>query len=195
MNYAALAVMPEGAALIYKIENVDNGSMYIGSTVEPKRRWRNHLQLLVKGTHTSFVLQRAWNKYGESKFIFSALFVCPRNMRYFYESRAIKALGVYNLLKDAGAPSPGGMLGKKHTDAGRKNLSDAATKRWAKKRKDTYDPLCEEAWKLVVSGLPRYKACKQVGVSHDTFWKWLGLNGKKEGIRGPIKGRQLCELH
>lgn len=195
MNYTALAKMPHGAALIYKIENVQNGSMYIGSTVEPVRRWRNHVKLLKNGSHTSFVLQRAWDKHGESAFVYAALFVCPKDMRYFYETRAIKVFGVYNLLKDAGVPGPGSMLGKKHSEAGRKNLSEGAKRRWADAKSKHYNPLCEKAWQLVLSGIPRYKACKQIGVSHDTFWNWLGKNGKKEGIRGPISGRKPSELH
>jgi group I intron endonuclease len=55
---------------IYKIVNIKNGKIYVGSTVNFKCRWRNHLSALVKGTHESYHLQNAFNKYRREFFIF-----------------------------------------------------------------------------------------------------------------------------
>lgn len=61
MNYA-------DAGYIYAIRNTVNGNAYIGSTTNYKSRWFTHKSLLRKGKHHSFILQRAWDKYGEAAF-------------------------------------------------------------------------------------------------------------------------------
>jgi len=55
---------------IYKIINKINGKYYIGSSNNIKQRWYNHRRELNKNIHKNNYLQRAWNKYGESKFEF-----------------------------------------------------------------------------------------------------------------------------
>lgn len=56
---------------IYQIKNLVNGKVYIGSSVDIKSRWRNHLSKLRNNKHHSRHLQRAWDKYGENSFEFS----------------------------------------------------------------------------------------------------------------------------
>lgn len=53
---------------IYAIKNTVNGKLYIGSSKNIKVRIKTHLRLLDNGCHHSAHLQRAWNKYGFSKF-------------------------------------------------------------------------------------------------------------------------------
>jgi group I intron endonuclease len=56
---------------IYKITNVKNGKVYIGSAQNIHRRWKEHLRTLSNGTHHCKYLQNAFNKYGEKFFILS----------------------------------------------------------------------------------------------------------------------------
>ncbi len=179
MTYTELVAMPKGSVLIYKIEN-QNGHAYIGSTIEPKRRWAAHKKLLTSAKHTSFVLQKSWDKHGEQNHKFLPLFVCSSEMRFFYEHLAISAFGVFNLLKTPGQPPAGSMKGKKHKPESIKKFSNSATLRWEKEREIKYTPLCEKAWELVLKGTPKYKACKEVGISHSSFWLWISKNGHKE---------------
>lgn len=172
--------MPNGLVLIYKIENINTGSAYIGSTVEPKRRWRCHRLLLKNSSHTSLILQRAWDKHGEDSFTFQQVSVCSTMDRNSVETDMISKIGVYNYNPKAGVPPVNAMLGKKHSEEGLKNLKDAALRRWEKEYNAKYKPLCEAAWALVCSGVPKYKACKAVGLSHSTFWKWISVTGNKE---------------
>jgi group I intron endonuclease len=58
---------------IYKIENITNGKIYIGSSVDIRERWRRHKKDLKKNKHHSEYLQRAWNKYGEQAFLFTVI--------------------------------------------------------------------------------------------------------------------------
>lgn len=55
---------------IYIIKNIINGKFYIGSSNNIKLRWNNHLSSLKRGEHHTIMLQRAWDKYGESAFQF-----------------------------------------------------------------------------------------------------------------------------
>lgn len=58
---------------IYQITNQVNGKRYIGSAVNLKRRWQEHLKTLRRGEHENEHLQHAYDKYGEESFEFSVL--------------------------------------------------------------------------------------------------------------------------
>ena len=116
---------------IYRIENIVNKNCYIGSTVDSKRRWQEHRKKLRKGTHTSFILQAAWDKYGEESFKFQVLFFCPEEVRTFYENRALK-IARYNVKTEADAYNSltrtrisKGSVGKKFSDEHKQHISDA----------------------------------------------------------------------
>lgn len=61
---------------IYKIENILNSKVYIGSSKDIKRRWREHLCYLKLNKHHSSHLQYSFNKYGAEVFKFSILLKC-----------------------------------------------------------------------------------------------------------------------
>lgn len=58
---------------IYKIENIKNNKKYIGSSVNLKKRKREHFNSLKNNSHHSFLLQRAYNKHGDDCFKFEVL--------------------------------------------------------------------------------------------------------------------------
>lgn len=58
------------AGVIYKIINKIDGKYYVGSSIEIKRRWRNHRNCLRSNKHHNNYLQNAWNKYGPETFDF-----------------------------------------------------------------------------------------------------------------------------
>ena len=64
---------------VYIITNTANGNRYIGSSVDIYRRWATHLRELRKGVHGNQILQRAWDKHGESNFEFSILLLCSES--------------------------------------------------------------------------------------------------------------------
>ena len=61
---------------IYKIVNKINNKVYIGSTVNMKKRWREHRGCLKKNIHYNSHLQLSWNKYGEESFDFLVISEC-----------------------------------------------------------------------------------------------------------------------
>lgn len=60
---------------IYQIRNIINDAVYIGSVLKrnPLDRWLRHRKDLRGNHHHSQHLQRAWNKHGESCFVFETL--------------------------------------------------------------------------------------------------------------------------
>ena len=113
MNYTAVGY-------VYAIENASNGGSYIGSTTNYKSRWHTHRSALRRGVHHSFILQKAWDKYGGAAFTFRVLLVCAREMRVFYEQR-LMGLQRYNVLRTAKETLVRG--GWKHADAFKQKMS------------------------------------------------------------------------
>lgn len=58
---------------IYMILCVPNNKAYIGQSSSIKRRWSEHRKYLRHNKHVNDYLQKCWNKYGESSFLFSVL--------------------------------------------------------------------------------------------------------------------------
>jgi group I intron endonuclease len=87
-------------AYLYSIENTVNGNCYIGSTVNLDSRWAAHRTTLRGGRHHSFILQKAWDKYGEDKFLFKLLLICEPKDKIEYENKLMKYQS-YNILRTA----------------------------------------------------------------------------------------------
>ena len=58
---------------IYKITNILNGKIYVGSAIDFIQRKSLHISQLNKNKHHSKYLQNSWNKYGMDKFIFEII--------------------------------------------------------------------------------------------------------------------------
>lgn len=58
---------------IYVIHNTISNKLYVGSSVNTKKRWREHRCSLRKGNHPAPLLQRAWNFRGADAFLFEVI--------------------------------------------------------------------------------------------------------------------------
>ena len=97
---------------IYKIINVVNNKFYIGSAVNFSRRKTRHFSELRTNKHNNSKLQNAWNKYGESSFVFAVVEeVQEKSLLLEVENRWLKEhVGkdyCYNIGVDAFAPTLG----------------------------------------------------------------------------------------
>ena len=70
---------------VYRITCSENGRIYIGSSKDIMRRWRNHKSDLRHGQHHSPDLQRDFNQYGLTAFKFEILKECS-----YSEAKAIE---------------------------------------------------------------------------------------------------------
>jgi len=82
---------------IYKIENVKNNKIYIGSSVNLKNREYKHFWMLDKNIHNNDYLQHSYNKYGKDNFSFSILENCLINELIDKENYYIKKYNSNNL--------------------------------------------------------------------------------------------------
>jgi group I intron endonuclease len=69
---------------IYKIENLLNGHIYIGSAFNFYNRYRTHKSMLNNNKHDNKHLQRAYSKYGGNNFIFEVV-ECVNDLELLYE--------------------------------------------------------------------------------------------------------------
>ena len=64
---------------IYKITNLKNGMIYIGSSIEVERRWRQHKEASIneKDHHYNYPLMIAFRKFGIANFTFEVIDTLP----------------------------------------------------------------------------------------------------------------------
>jgi len=74
---------------IYRIINVVNGKLYVGSSTNVAYRLWWHRRELSFNRHENRYLQNAWNKHGESSFKFELLFNCEREQLLQKEQETI----------------------------------------------------------------------------------------------------------
>jgi group I intron endonuclease len=87
---------------IYAITHVASGRRYIGSSVNHIFRWVAHKSHLRGNRHHCRRLQKAWNKHGESAFLFEIVepyAVGTRRERIKVELKWIKASKYYNSMQ------------------------------------------------------------------------------------------------
>ena len=61
---------------IYIISCDQEDRVYIGSSIDIDRRWREHRRMLNAETHHCDALQEAWNAYGDESFSFAVIELC-----------------------------------------------------------------------------------------------------------------------
>lgn len=92
---------------IYKIINKESGKFYVGSTINVEKRKKRHFSDLKNNRHHCISLQRAYNKYGQDAFDFSAkeVLICDEQQLRILEERYIgycwKSGKLYNTSKKA----------------------------------------------------------------------------------------------
>lgn len=116
---------------IYKIEHLESGKVYIGSAVDFRIRWRNHLSTLRRGIHRSILLQRAWNKHGAHAFTFEILehvekkSLIAREQQWIWFFDAANPARGYNV-----QPIAGSSMGRVVSEATKALIASRAKERW-----------------------------------------------------------------
>lgn len=100
---------------IYKITNTVNNKVYIGQSVNIKVRWRDHINALNRQDSRCTLLQRAWIKYGEDKFVFEILELCDEDLLDELETKYINMYNAQNPTKGYNMESGGNA--QKHLSA------------------------------------------------------------------------------
>lgn len=110
---------------VYAITNTVNGKVYVGSASRSfKKRKEEHERSLIRGLHHSILLQRAWDKYGASKFEFVVLVRCDPTECIQHEQQMIDRYQSanpkhgYNI-----SPTAGSNRGFKMSEATKRQMS------------------------------------------------------------------------
>lgn len=109
--------------VVYSIAG-PKGRVYVGSTIDQKRRWPEHRKRLRGNRHENPYLQNAWNKYGEASFQFGVLEVVSSTESLAEREQFwLEAFGdeVFNVGECADCPS----RGVTRSSEARKRMSDA----------------------------------------------------------------------
>jgi len=133
---------------VYRIRNLADGKLYLGTTTRLKARRYRHFYDLQRGAHRNRHLQSAYNKDGAAMFAFEVLaYVPPEDLRtieqtlldVFWDNGA----RCYNQARDASAPTRGRVMSDDH----RRKLSEAQRgkpgRRWDKATRKTRRPITD----------------------------------------------------
>lgn len=129
---------------IYNIKNIITNKTYVGSAVNLKKRRNWHYNALRRNAHHSPKLQNAWNKYGESNFVFEILDIVSNKENLIkYEQLWFKQIKPqYNICKVAGS-----CLGKKHSSKAKEKMSFIA-----KQKKQKPSEECRRKALMAITG-------------------------------------------
>lgn len=89
---------------IYKISNAIDDRFYIGSAIDLKKRWAEHISTLRNGTHRNRHLQRFVDKYGDDNLEFEIVELCNEDVILAREQYYIDLMNPsFNLSPTAGS--------------------------------------------------------------------------------------------
>jgi group I intron endonuclease len=126
---------------IYKIVNLINNKIYVGSSNNFNNRKYNHFSYLRNNRHYNKHLQQSFNKYGSDNFIFETIeYVKDESKLLEREQYWIDKLDVCNpevgYNNDIVAGKPPSFLGKKHSEETRNKISKTRKKIMTNELKD-----------------------------------------------------------
>ena len=82
---------------VYKIINISNGKIYVGSSNNIYKRWLQHERDLNENIHGNPYLQNAWNKYGGKKsFKFEIIEECEPSIQFEREQFYLNLLNPFD---------------------------------------------------------------------------------------------------
>lgn len=81
---------------IYQIRNKINNKIYVGSSINMYKRFKNHKITLLLNKHKNIYLQRAVNKYGIKNFIFEVIEFCDKEKILIREDYYLQLLNCCN---------------------------------------------------------------------------------------------------
>jgi group I intron endonuclease len=110
---------------IYKILNLTNNKIYVGSAVNLERRRKAHLNKLKHNSHPNYHLQNSYNLYGSGVFDFTVIEFVNIKQLIEREQYYIDVLNPeYNI-----CPIAGNSLGRKHTKESIEKIKNNSLKR------------------------------------------------------------------
>lgn len=150
---------------IYAIENLVNGKVYIGQSVDIENRFKMHEWHLKNNCHVNRYLQRSWNKHGSINFNFEIIERCPEEelteKEIFYIEKYRKTIQVYNLT-DGGD----GTRGHNHTEESKTKMSEARKGKYEGENNSFYGKTHTKETRKKLSSAMKGKPGTWIGRTH-----------------------------
>ena len=182
---------------IYKIMNIINNKVYVGSSVNIYSRWNCHKKLLLTNTHYNKRLQNSVNKHGFDKFVFIIIEECDRSSLICREQHWIDELKAY-ICGYNGRPIANSPLGTKlseerkkiigifHKNRKREPRSEETKKKLSEANKGKIGywkgRLMPEKTKQKISNSKKGKPSNRKGAHHSEESK-LKMSNLRKGIK------------
>ena len=177
----------ENRPCVYMIKNTVNGKVYVGSSIDANKRYREHLRDLKKGDHHASRLQNSFNRYGADAFEFSILKYTKRENVRKEEARVLKMFDATNREKGYNSSDLTELGVCKHTeetkeklrktqqaraanltDEERKLLSEGGKKVWEGKSEEEIRAHCKKASNAAIKKTSRAVICSN-GMRFDSL--------------------------
>lgn len=137
---------------IYYIWNLVNNKLYIGKSVNVKKRIAEHKRQLRANKHFNNHLQMAWNKYGEENFMFTVVEKCDciedlairenKNIKLYkpeYNSILVNDEGNWDYPEEAKEKLRKLRTGKKHTEETKRKIGQLSLgRKWTEETRRKY---------------------------------------------------------
>lgn len=139
---------------IYRIRNKVNGKVYIGSSVDVNIRLYDHLNDLKGNRHANIILQRSFDKHGETTFEFAPIEYVELTKEKLLE-REQCWMDFYQVTKYGYniCPNAASNLGRKCSDVTKKKMSESRKG----KKNPNFGKKCPEWQKELISKASRGK--------------------------------------
>lgn len=162
--------------------------MYIGSSIQPKKRKTQHFSDLRNSRHYNIYLQRAFSKYGEDDFEWIILEdsietgeLADKEKDWIISCDTIDSSKGYNLTDEPYAP----MRGKKHSE---ETIEKMGVKGCDHHNSKINDSIVQKVFDLYKSGLTQKKVALLLGIDHSNVslilrgkaWKHTNLSDCKD---------------
>lgn len=155
--------MPKPLSGIYVIRHRDSGDFYVGSSKDIFHRFESHRRDLRRGKHGNYLLQAAWDRFGERAFEFSVVEIVDGLDRLrIREQEWIDRGAPLNVSKRADRA----LFPRPITPALRRALSVAAKKIWSVKSIEERADATARARSAITSDSRRRAGSKLVGNKH-----------------------------
>lgn len=199
---------------IYGIRHCKSGKMYVGSSVQPAVRQKQHFCDLRDGRHYNKHLQCAFSKHGEDSFEWVVLedFVQDSNLAvrekyWILEMSAADGVHGYNGTSEPYAP----MRGKKHSDSTIRKLCDSSRKGENHPSSKYTEDIVRQVVDLYQDGWTGKEIEMQLGIDQTNIslilsgkaWRHLGLvktkpprmsKSGKRGVYRTMNNKWMAEI-
>lgn len=180
---------------IYRIINLVNNKCYYGSSKQIEKRLIRHKRELKNSNHINCILQRAWDKYGESNFLFEIVEECDINILLEIEQNYLNLLPEYNI----GIKSSGGdnLTKNPNRDKIVQKITESVKRRYDsmtdedKKEKHSYPMEKNPNWKGGIS-ISYCEVCNKK-ISQGAKRCTEHIEYERNGLKNPFFGKQHSE--